>query len=71
MENATGAAYNQFFLKKNTSINFEHTVDDSNDNMLYSSKLLMNNFLVLAQTHFTSFEALILYFPVMLTPCLP
>ncbi|HRD71166.1 MAG TPA: WavE lipopolysaccharide synthesis family protein [Legionella sp.] len=40
------------FFKKFTTINFEHTADDSHGNMELSAKLIMNNFIVLDQTQF-------------------
>lgn len=40
------------FLKKHTPIQFEHTTDVTHENMSQSSKLLMNNFVVLDQTQF-------------------
>lgn len=40
------------FFKKFTHIDFEHTADTDNKNIERSSKLIMNNFLVLDQTQF-------------------
>ena len=40
------------FLKKYHPIQLEYTVDNSNNNMEISSKLLTNNFLILDQTQF-------------------
>lgn len=40
------------FLNKHTTVRLDHTADDANENMIVSSQLIMNNFLVLDQTQF-------------------
>ncbi|AUH74278.1 WavE lipopolysaccharide synthesis family protein [Legionella sainthelensi] len=40
------------FFKKYIPLQFEHTADDSHENMKISSQLIMNNFLILDQTQF-------------------
>ncbi|WP_028387784.1 WavE lipopolysaccharide synthesis family protein [Legionella fairfieldensis] len=51
------------FLNKFFSISLEHTADTSHDNIVLSTQLITNNFLILDQTQFSLISLKYLYFP--------
>lgn len=58
------------FLRKHVALQFEHTADTAKNNMAISSRLLLNNFLVLDQTQFSLISLKYVNFQLLFEPLL-